>query len=129
MPDADFDSSLKRCFVPLTTSKAITWIIVIGLIVYVNMLFNGFVWDDITYIVTNTDIRTLNIWQLFGPNYFNSLGLYRPIPEIYFALLHNLFGDTPFFYHIVQLILHIIASVLVYILFKKSRYNFVIFSK
>src|SRR5579862_9128553 len=94
LPDSDLDFSFKDLFVPFTTAKAITWIIIIGFIVYGNMLFNGFVWDDKTYIVNNIDIRTLNFFQLFGPNSYNSFGFYRPLAAIYFALLYAFFGEN-----------------------------------
>ena len=45
--------SLKNLFVPLTTLKAIHIIVIVGFIVYANMLFNGFVWDDKIYIIFN----------------------------------------------------------------------------
>jgi len=65
MSDSEF--SFKNYFVPLTNAKAITWIVMIGIIVYANMLFNGFVWDDIGQIVTNGDIHSLsNIWSFFS---------------------------------------------------------------
>src|SRR5258708_18251362 len=115
----DTDFSIKFFFVPLTTAKAITWIVIIGIIVYANMLFNGFVWDDKTFILTNSDIHSINISFLFGSNSFNSLGQYRPVPAFYFATLYALFKDNPFFYHLLQLLVHIVNSILVFKLFNK----------
>jgi hypothetical protein len=40
--------SFKTLFLPLTTFTAIHIIILVGLLVYGNTLFNGFVWDDTT---------------------------------------------------------------------------------
>jgi tetratricopeptide (TPR) repeat protein len=116
MKEEEFD--IKKLFFPLTNLKAIHWIIVIGIIVYANMLFNGFVWDDISYILLNPDVHTLNILYLFGSNHFNTIGQYRPIPAVYFSVLYSLFSDNTFFYHLIQLVLHITNVILLYILFK-----------
>lgn len=115
--------SFSKYFIPLTTSKAITWIIIIGFFVYANMLFNGFVWDDLTFIIKDPDIHTFNIFSLFSQNVFNSGGYYRPIPAIYFSLLYNLFGNISFFYHFFQLSLHILDACLLFIFFKKFFKN------
>jgi hypothetical protein len=110
--------SFKQYFVPLTTIKAVHWIIIIGLLVFANALFNGFVWDDKTYIVNNLEVHKLDLATLLGPNLFNSAGFYRPISALYFAGLYSLSGATPFLYHLLQILLHITNSVLVFIVFK-----------
>lgn len=119
LPDSDIDFSLKRLFVPLTTLKAIHWIVIIGVAVYANMLFNGFVWDDLGYIVSNNDIHSLNLPLLFSKNLFNSYGYYRPLSATYFAFLYSIFHQQTFFYHILQLTLHIINTTLLFLLFSK----------
>lgn len=113
------DFSLKKLFFPLTTSKAIHIIIFVGFLVFGNMLFNNFVEDDLSYIIENPLTHSINISYAFGPNLFNGAGQYRPIPAFYFSLLYTLFSNTPFFYHFLQLILHILCSVLIYILLNK----------
>lgn len=115
-PESAF--SLKNLFVPLTTSKIIHFIILIGLIVYFNSLFNGFVIDDITYIVNYSPIHSFDLLSLLGKNIFNFDSQYRPIPAIYFALLYALFNTNVFYYHALQLILHFINTILVFFLFR-----------
>ncbi|HVA96448.1 MAG TPA: hypothetical protein VND99_02225 [Candidatus Acidoferrales bacterium] len=124
--DVEEDFSFKKFFVPFTTFKAIHLIILIGLAVYFNVFFNGFVWDDWTLIIANPQLYTFNIFHLFGPEIFKNGGFYRPIPAVYFSLLWNLFGNMAFFYHLIQIILHI-ASALLFFFFLK-RYFSVIFS-
>jgi|WetSurMetagenome_2_1015567.scaffolds.fasta_scaffold01208_2 protein O-mannosyl-transferase len=119
MQDSEQEFSFKRLFVPLTTFKAIHIIVIVGFIVYFNALFNNFVWDDIAYIITNGDIHNLNIFHFFGPNSINNISYYRPIPTIYFAVLVNLFGLKAFFYHFIQISLHIIDVCLLFYLFQK----------
>lgn len=123
-PQKEF--SFKSLFVPMTSVKAIHWIIFIGFIVYANMLFNNFLWDDITYIVNNPQIHILNVQTFiysFKESLFNSAGEYRPITAIYFLLMYSVFGNTLFFYHIFQLCLHISNTILVYILIKNFFSN------
>lgn len=111
--------SFKNYFLPFTNIKAITWIIVIGLAVFANVLFNGFVWDDKIYLINNTDLRTLNFVYLFGPNTWNNGLYYRPLTAVYFSILYSLFNLTPFIYHIFQVVIHIIDSILLFFIFKK----------
>lgn len=111
--------SFYSLFVPLTTKKAIIFITLIGLVVFFNMLGNGFVWDDLTYIIRNYYSYKINFFYAFGSNLYNGAGQYRPIPEFYFSVLCTLFGSTPFIYHFLQLVLHIACAILVYILFQK----------
>lgn len=113
----------KAIFVPLTNVKALSIIIIVGFIVYGNMLFNGFVWDDKTYVVPSAKEYGLNLYQLFAHNPFNSFGYYRPIPATYFSLIHVVFGEHTFFYHLIQLSLHITNTVLFYFLISEFIKN------
>jgi hypothetical protein len=99
--------------------KYYSWIIGIGLLVYANSLFNGFIWDDKTYIITNPQVHTVSWNLLFGKNWFNSAGFYRPIPALYFACMYTMFGTIQFFYHFVQVSIHIIDTALIFIFFRK----------
>src|SRR5258706_6543628 len=89
---------IEKFFNYLMKHYAVTFIIVIGVLIYFNALFNSFVWDDITYIVNNQDVHTLNLLHLLGENFFNTINQYRPIPALYFALIYVLFGLQSFFY-------------------------------
>ncbi len=111
--------SFKRLFLPLTTLKATHIIVIVGLIVFSNMLFNGFVMDDLSYIQNNPEVHSFNIEKIFGQSFFNSeSSFYRPITVLYFTLIYLSFHDAVFFYHIFQLTLHIIDVILVFYLFK-----------
>ena len=117
MDSGQNDFSLKNFFTPLTTSKAIHIIVVVGFIVYLNMFFNGFVWDDLSYIIDNPEIHRFDLFKLIGQNTFNSSGYFRPLPAVYFSLMYNLFGSNAFFYHFVQFILHLVCTGLIYLFF------------
>lgn len=113
--------SLLNLFVPLTTFKAIMLLVIAGILVYFNMLFNGFVWDDITYIAQNAQVHSLNLTYIFGPSLFNFplAGYYRPVPALYFSLFYSLFHNITFMYHVSQLMLHIGNAILLFLLFQK----------
>jgi len=118
MRETDRDFSFKNIFIPLTTKKAITFIILIGTIVYFNALFGQFIWDDLSFI-SNQDIRSLNIPHLLGFNVSNALSFYRPVSAIYSAILFKIFNDNSFYYHLIQISLHILNACLVFFLFNK----------
>lgn len=124
-PQEEF--SFKNYFVPFTTLKAIHWIVIIGLIVFCNGLFNGFVIDDQAGIVDNIVIHSLNnFFLLFSGSTF-SIGnqqlligaYYRPLLTVYFMLVYVLFGPNAFVYHLFQILLAITNACLLFIIFKK----------
>lgn len=120
------DFSFKKYFIPFTTNKAIHYIIIIGLLVFINSLFNGFVGDDIGQLVDNALVHNIqNIPQFFFGGTFNNgngaiIGLYyKPLLLTSYALVYSLFGSNSFVYHFLQLILHISNGILVFLLFTK----------
>jgi protein O-mannosyl-transferase len=115
----DDDVTFKGLFLPLTTKKAIVFIFIIGFVVFFNMLFNGFVWDDKSYILDYSQIHSINIPFLFGANLYNIGSFYRPLTALYFSIEYILFKDNSFYYHLFQLILHISSAALLFLLFKK----------
>jgi tetratricopeptide (TPR) repeat protein len=129
--DSIQEFSLKNYFIPLTTIKAIHWIIITGLLVYFNSLFNGFVGDDNGQILTNPAVHSItNIPILFrGSTQYLAqtqqfMGLYyKPILSSTYTIIYSLFGANAFFFHFFQLLLHITNSVLVYLILKKYFRN------
>src|SRR5229473_7760619 len=113
------DFSFKQFFVPMTTLKAINIIFIVGLIVFFNTLFNGFVGDDKKMIVDNPQEHVVNPALSFGENAFNVAGQYRPIPATYFSFLYAVFGNNSFFYHFFEALLHILCGVLLYLFARK----------
>ena len=117
----------KNFFVPLTPLKAIYWIIIIGLLVYFNNLFNGFVGDDNAQILTNPLVHSAsNFLLLFKGSTFylsqggGSVGLYyKPLLLIVYSIIYSLFGANAFFFHAIQLVFHISNAILIFLIFKK----------
>lgn len=107
--------------------KVILIFFIVGLVVFGNALFNKFVWDDEEQVVNNGLIHSIsNFPQFFGGSTFNTGGsgnlgglYYKPLMTVSFSLLSTLFGANPFFFHLFQIILHILNSFFVYLIFKK----------
>lgn len=126
--------SLKRFFVPLTTFKAIHIIVIVGVIVFFSGLFNNFVGDDFAQIVNNPYVHSIqNISAFFsGGTFYNGNGLtgvyYKPLLTTYFSFINTIFGNSYFFFHFFQLVLHITNATLVFILFTNFfKKNFSLF--
>src|SRR5258708_3970813 len=111
--------SFKNYFSPMTTVKAVVWIVIIGLIGFFNSLFGAFVWDDVYQIQNNTLVHSiLNIGLYFtGSTFSQSQGAfeglyYRPLMTTVFSLLYTIFGTQTFFFHFFQLSIHILNAIL-----------------
>lgn len=117
--------SFKSLFIPLTTLKVIHWIVIIGIVVYFNSLFNGFVWDDFRQIQQSNLIHSLgNFFQFFANSTYSASATgagiyYRPLMTLSFSLIWSIFGAQPFFFHFFQVTIHIVNSILLFILFRK----------
>lgn len=92
---------------------------IIGILTYINVLPNGFVWDDFVYIVNNADVHRLNLSSVFEPSTFNHGLTYRPLQQLAYSLAYFQFGNAAFWYHLVQVWLHVSNTVLVYLLFSR----------
>ena len=98
--------------------------VVLGFIVYSNTFQSSFHFDDIFYITGNDIVKDLP--GLFKLKYWGDL-FYRPIPTLTFAINYAVHGiDLPG-YHLVNIIIHIITSIFVFLLsrdlLKLTKYN------
>jgi len=80
--------------------------------VYANILGNGFAQDDFYYIVGNRDL-TEAPWKLMASAYSNS-GIYRPVTMLTYVLNVWTLGMKPFGFHLINLLLHGLVTVLLY---------------
>jgi len=105
-------------------------IIVISYIVFYNSLYNEFVFDDESVIVNNASIQnTDNIVKYFsGEEGFHKVigKYYRPIVSASYAVDFSIWGLDPYGFHMTNLIIHIIASLLLFkiLSFLFSRYKY-----
>lgn len=82
--------------------------------VYIPALSNGFVnWDDPKYVYENPNIQLLDIrWLLTAVISAN----WHPLTMFSLALDYQLWGMNPFGYHLTNVVLHTLNTLLVYVL-------------
>lgn len=94
-------------------------IFVVAVAVYALTLGHGFVFDDGIVIVRNAHIRSLaNLPAIFSSTIWAGSGwaapMFRPLTIATYALNYALTGLAPWSYHLVNVLLHAIVSVLVF---------------
>jgi len=99
--------------------RNIIFIVLVVVLVYLNCLGNGFVWDDNFTVVNNDFIRGPKlIKEVFAKPlyYFANAGYlyYRPFQSLTNMLDYSIWGLNPFGFHLTNLLLHILAAVLIY---------------
>ncbi len=86
------------------------------LIVFFNSLHNGFLYesDDNWQLLNNKQVYNLAFSNIF--NYFTSFyyGQYSPINTFVYSLLYYFFGLDPFWFHFLNVSVHILNALLVY---------------
>lgn len=108
-PTSETQSVFKRFRWPVLT------LIIVTLISFSPVLENTFVnWDDPSYVTNNQQIRDLSLDQLFA--WFEPAGMttYPPLVMISFSLEYWLIELDPRFYHLDNLLLHLLNVLLVF---------------
>lgn len=101
-------------------------ILLVALAIYANCLSGKFLnWDDQLQITNNGDIANFS-WSGFKKIFSNIyLDMYQPLPTSSFALELKLWQANPFFFHLDNILLHLINIILVFwltkLLFGKNR--------
>lgn len=92
-------------------------IIISGFIAFVPVLKNGFInWDDYNYILLNplfTSKSTPSFFLFYSSDNFISLVLYI------YRIIYNIFGSNPLQYHALNLSIHIVNGLLLYVIISK----------
>ena len=99
---------------------AILIIVCLSLLNYLNSLSNKFVYDDEFVIVNNYFIKTWdNFPRLFNKDYFRYAEelSYRPVVTLSYFIDYSIWGLNPFGFHLTNLLLHTLNSVLIFFLF------------
>ncbi|MBJ6759365.1 tetratricopeptide repeat protein [Myxococcaceae bacterium JPH2] len=97
----------------------------LALLVYAGALANGFVYDDVSLLLENPWIRSLDgLRTAWGQSLFGfaedptevqvGAGYYRPLAHVTFFMLRAVFGTSPWGYHLLLVLAHAAASVLVW---------------
>ncbi len=98
--------------------------LVLGLLVVVSylpaMLWGGFVWDDNLCIKVDPVRDVSGLWQIwFSPSAIEEEKHYWPLVYTTFWLEHKLWGFDPTGYHIVNVLLHLANTLLVWHLLRR----------
>ncbi len=125
-------AQMKRFLAEIEEKKGILYVFltVATFSVYSFSLPNGFIWDDYMVLVDNTFVHDLvRLPEVFTKDYITSPknlpfidtgeygsgeGSYRPVTTLIHFLEYRLWGLTPFFYHLVNVVLHCIMVCLVF---------------
>ena len=95
-------------------------ILALTLLVYWPALHGGFLWDDDAYITENSEMHSPSGWHqiwLEKP----STHQYYPLVLSFFRLEYQLWGLNPFGYHLINVLLHGLNGVLLWLLLRKLR--------
>ncbi len=103
----------------ISSALSIPILLVIIFLIYSNSFNVPWVLDDPPNITNNTPLHIDNLmpealWQTLHAKPFASGTLYRPVANLTFALNWYLGRDNPLGYHIVNLLIHILASLILY---------------
>ncbi|MBR9699207.1 tetratricopeptide repeat protein [Candidatus Woesearchaeota archaeon] len=92
-------------------------IVLLSFISYGNILFNGLVWDDERFIIDRPETRQIgSTLNYFTEDFFQ---LYRPVRELFYYLAFKSFDLNPLPYHLFSIILHALASVMIFLIIAK----------
>ncbi len=93
-------------------------VLALGLLVAVSYFpatMAGFVWDDLAFTSARPVQSPSGLWQIwFAPSNITNEGHYWPILYSMFWLEHKLWGFTPTGYHIVNMLLHLTVTLLLW---------------
>lgn len=99
-------------------------IILVTLLAYVNILQNGFAWDDRDFFLEWPQIKNTNSLPAYlslpdllkGDLPLEHRGVYRPIRSIYYLVSFAVWKENPLGYHIQALIVHTLIVLVIYLI-------------
>ena len=93
-------------------------IVLLSVIAYFPAIQGGFIWDDDAYLTENPEMESINGWHqiwLEKP----STHQYYPLVLSSFRLEHHLWGLHPLGYHLINVLLHGMNAVLLWLILRK----------
>jgi len=115
---------VKKNYQPEKSFQIPAWaiyaVMVFTALIYVRALSNGSAnFDDDYYLFKNAHIKTFDfeaIKSIFSSFYFSN---YHPLTSLTYLIEHQLYGLNPMPYHLFNVILHLLNTLLVYKLIEK----------
>jgi hypothetical protein len=109
---------------PMETVIFSVALLALVLATYSISLRNGFVWDDISFILNNSFIQNAdNLKEIFVSNDAVGTGgsnpYYRPVTTLTFALESMAWGDNPAGYHASSIVIHLMVCLLLFLTAKR----------
>jgi len=109
---------------PKSISQVWVWLFFVSLSIITFSIYSfstkcGYVWDDGLYITKNNDIQNLR-WEnikLFFTSFY--AGNYQPLSMLMYAIENKLSHDPISLFHIDNILIHIVNSILVFIVIQK----------
>lgn len=104
-------------------------IAILGFVVYFDGLKNQFQGDDTSQIVNNIPVHSITHIRIFfeGGTFYNGGGLtsltgvyFRPLMTTVYSSIYTIFGAQPFYFHLVQLLLCIGSTIILFLFFRFS---------
>jgi hypothetical protein len=120
------NKNLSTWLVNIDSWQVFIVLCLIGFATYSIGLRNGFQGDDLSQIVQSVPVHSLrHLGNLYkGGTFYNGNGFkplsgsyYRPLMTTVFALIYAAGGDHSIYYHVVQLLICILNSFLLYLVF------------
>ena len=95
-------------------AAALALAVIVG-VAYFPALSGGFVWDDVIFVEEPVIHGWSGLWSIwFSPSDIRNEGHYWPVVYTTLWLEHKLWGLEPFGYHLVNVLLHAVNTVLVW---------------
>lgn len=100
-------------------------ILILTFIAFYPSLTNDFIrtWDDDQYVISNQSIQNLNQSSLKEIFITPVNGSYEPLPMLTFAAEYKIFGLNPFIFHLSNLLLHLLCTLLVFQILRLLKLN------
>lgn len=101
------------------TTSIVGYILIVFFIciAYSNITIQNFLeWDDTHYVLTNQHIQSFTIKNILWMFTDFSMGNWHPVTWLSYVINYILWGDNPLPYKIINIVIHILNSALVYII-------------
>lgn len=98
---------------------------IIGFLIFFNALNGDFIHDDLLVLSHSFFSQPSKILSFFSQPYFEGFyqaGLYRPLTQFSFGL-NFLISSSPFGFHLINVLLHLINTFLIFLFLKKLTAN------